>query len=189
MLLLVCMAGIWTSCTQTEPPIGWKTFPVDSLYSIRLPETLIPGEGMHEYASLQYYDPQRDFYVLGIEDPKTNLGEVKRKRLKLKGYYSFVENTVFQRVDSSARESEMSSPSLQGMEMMAGDYYANSQTWGGVPLFYRIAVFDHPDFFFQLVIWTPYENACERMGWIDSITTSLRFVGIDESDTTAVSGR
>ena len=48
--------------------------PIDSLYSVSIPNNLKPGYDMHDYASLQYYDSELDFYVVGLDDAKENLG-------------------------------------------------------------------------------------------------------------------
>ena len=131
---------------------------------------------MHAYASLQYYDTLSGFYVLGIEDAKDNLGDIKRKRLKLHSYFAFVEHTVFQRVDSMILESEQLFSLDKELEVFAGDYQTLSKDWGSYPIFYRIAVFESPEYFFQLVTWMPYEIHCDLMPWIDTMTTSFRFL-------------
>jgi hypothetical protein len=170
-------AALLGACKPEPAPLAWQTVLVDSLYALRMPQQIQRVSDMHDYASLQAYAPEDEFYVLGIEDAKEKLGAVQRRRLKLEGYHSFLLNTVFERVDSSqliAAEARQLAP---GLDLICGDYYAYSQSWGGVPLLYRIAAYESPSYYLQLVIWLPYENACERQAWMDSLTYSLRFVG------------
>ncbi|GAB4414823.1 MAG: hypothetical protein OHK0039_22970 [Bacteroidia bacterium] len=148
----------------------------NGLYSADLPSNLTRSFDMHDYASLQYYNLQEGFYVLGLEDDKENLGEIKRKRLKLPGYYRFVESTVFEHTDSTARVSSEVFTNAYGFPARVGDYFVVEMQQVDFPLFYRIAVYENDDYFFQLVIWMPYDAHCDRMAWIDTITQSFRFL-------------
>lgn len=172
--IAVCVACL--SCQQAPPPIELVTVTIDSLYAIDLPSNLQPGYDMHDYASLQYYDMETGFYVLGLEDAKEKLGDIKRKRLKLPGYYRFVESTVFERVDSISRVGTQQYTSDYGLPLRLGDYYVQGESWASLPLFYRIVVYENEAYYFQLVIWMPDEDHCERITWVDTITRSFRFL-------------
>lgn len=143
---------------------------------------------MHDYAGLQHYDTSTDFYVIGIEDAKSNLGEIKRRRLKLRNYYSFVENTVFSRADSTALISSQKFTTEQGINSQVGDYFVSSQYWGApYHLFYRIAVYESDEYFFQVVTWMPYDLYCERYKWIELISYSFRLLEKNELENAPVS--
>lgn len=171
------------SCKSDLPPTELIQVPIDNLYVIHIPDNLQPGYDMHDYASLQYYNSSEGFYILGIEDAKENLGDIKRKRLKLKGYYAFVENTVSNPVDTLSRESLQYFTNAEGLSVRIGDYYANSQAWNWDPLFYRIAVYESPEYFFQLVMWMPYGPHCERVAVLDSIVYSFKFLTSSTEET------
>ncbi|MEZ4828952.1 MAG: hypothetical protein R3C61_22100 [Bacteroidia bacterium] len=162
----------------TGLPVEHHTIPIDSLYEVDLPTNLQPGYDMHAYASLQYYDTLQNFYLLGIEDAKQNLGDIKRKRLKLRGYYAFVEGTVLEKADSFQMESDQEIKLQSEISVKAGDYYVTSRVEEEeIELFYRIAVYESDDFFFQLVFWMPYPDYCQQMPWVESVTQSFRFIG------------
>jgi len=153
------------------------TVNIDQLYTLELPGNLQPGYDMHDYAGLQYYDTSTDFYILGIEDAKSNLGTIKRKRLRLKGYYEFVENTVFSRADSTYFLAGQEFQTSQGVRVRTGDYYVFTRHWGAPhQLFYRIAVYESEDYFFQIVTWMPFDLYCDRYDWIERISYSFRLV-------------
>ncbi|MCI4670913.1 MAG: hypothetical protein MRZ79_22445 [Bacteroidia bacterium] len=172
---LVCLLAC-VSCSQSDPQISWEKTQVDNLYTVDLPSNLQPGYEMHDYASLQYYSLEDQIYVLGIEDAKENLGDIKRKRLKLKAYFNFVEKNVLQPMDSSERESQQIYTSKDGYSLRVGDYYANSRKFDWNPLFYRISVYESVDYFLQLVVWMPYDKHCEYMPILDTMTHSVRFL-------------
>ncbi|MEM7373582.1 MAG: hypothetical protein AAF587_33470 [Bacteroidota bacterium] len=168
------------ACKDSPVPVERMAFVYDSLYQIDLPNNLYKGYDMHDYASLQYYDTLMGVYVLGIEDAKDNLGEIKRKRLKLYSYYAFVEHAVFLDVDSTILVSEQLFSSGKNLEVLAGDYHTLNKDWENVPIFYRIAIFESPEYFFQLVTWMPYEIHCDFMPWIDTMMTSFHFIPHEE---------
>ncbi len=148
----------------------------DSIYVVKVPSFLLPGFDMHPFASVQYYDTTTQFFVLGMEDAKDNLGAIKRRRLKLKGYFNYMETTALERIDSFMNEAGFRDTLPQGLVVQSQDYFAVSDTARDFPLFYRISAFENDDFFFQLVIWMPYQIHCENMVWVDSITRSLEFL-------------
>lgn len=165
------------ACEKSTETFDLQVVKVDELYQIELPERLKSGYDMHDYASLQYYDTLTNLYVIGIEDAKENLGQIKRRRLKQKSYFKFVESTVFNQVDTLLLETEQDYEISPGVTLKAGDYYARSKSWGEIPVFYRIAVYENYDYFFQLVIWMPYQDHCTELNtWTDSTMRSFIFL-------------
>jgi len=174
-LWLLCLVAC-ISCEQPQKTTSWEKVEVGNLYSLYLPSYLQPGYDMHSYAGLQYYSLVDKIYVLGIEDSKENLGEIKRKRLKLKGYFAFVEKTVLQPMDTFSRESLQVFQNEDGSTVRVGDYYTNREEFDWNPLYYRISVYENRDYFLQLVIWMPYEEHCNYLSTLDTITQSVEFM-------------
>lgn len=131
---------------------------------------------MHPYAGLQYYDEATGFYVMCIDDMKDNLGPIRRHRIRIKGYYNFVELTVFEQADSSSLI-DQASFQLDGLEVKTGDYYVSSEYWGKVyEFYYRIAVYESEHYFFQLVMYMPFEDREKEKKGVDKITRSFRLL-------------
>jgi hypothetical protein len=152
------------------------TVKIDDLYSVELPVNLKAGYAMHPYAGLQYYDEESGFYVICIDDLKDNLGPIRRHRIRIKGYYNFVELTVFEQVDSVALISE-DNFQLNGLNVKTGDYYVSSEYWGEKhALYYRIAVYESADYFFQLVVYMPYEDREKAGKSVDGIIHSFQLL-------------
>jgi hypothetical protein len=174
-IALVTVVGFLACQTTNSKSVSLTRYTIEDLYSVSLPDNLRKARDMHDYASLQYNDPQTDFYVLGIDDPKDKLGRHGRK-LKMDVYYQFVEQTVLEPADSVF---QMASRTLkqEGAALKLADYYAKTQHFDDeYELFYRIAVFENETHFFQLVIWMPFENHCERIKWVDAITQSFEML-------------
>lgn len=148
----------------------------DSLYVVNVPSFMQPGFDMHPFASLQYYDTASQFFVLGMEDAKENLGAIKRRRLRLKGYFNYMETTALERVDSFMFESGFRDTLPQGLIVQGQDYFALNSLLSDLPLFYRIAVYENDEYFYQMVIWMPYESHCDKIVWADSMTRSVEFL-------------
>lgn len=161
------------SCNGVQQ-IEMQQIEIDQLYILDLPDNLTPSYDMHDYASLQYNDPKRGIYLLGIEDAKDNFPGFKRGQLKLPAYYQFVENSVLVNADTTAV--------LDQKEFMAGphpaimsDSYAQVDFRGNVhELFYRIVVYESKMYYFQLVIWMPYDTYCDQLPLFDQMLYSFR---------------
>lgn len=148
---------------------------VDSLFSMVLPKALRKTSTMHDAAPLQYYDPARQLYVLGIEDPKDRLMALRRGSLRLDMYFRFVENTVFELADSVQSECRLSLKG-EGYQLEATDYFARMPHADGkiYDLYYRIAVFETDTHFFQWIVWMPYATACDHLPQVDEMMRSFR---------------
>ncbi|WNJ16683.1 hypothetical protein [Pontibacter sp. G13] len=178
--MLVIVAVGCTSCQEVKEPVEMRTVVVDSLYSVELPNNMKESYSMHAYANLQYFAADWNMYVIGLEDNKANLGEIKARRVQLVHYYDFVENTVTELVDTSMLIGVQSFILPNGLDAKIGDYYTYNSQKAYPPLFYRIAVYESDGYFFQLVLWTPYESSCDYIGWIDSITNSFDLIPTPE---------
>lgn len=179
----IVLAGLLMliACQESDDTVEVTEVEVDGLYAINLPDFLRPSFDMHDYASLQYYDNKTDFYIMGIDDPKDKLGS-RRRRLKLKAYYDFVESTVFEPTDSLLL---MASSVVEqgGREIRTGDYFARTRHFDYTyDLFYRVAVYESETHFFQIVLWMPFENHCEWVDWADQITMSFKLLEAKETD-------
>ncbi len=173
VVLIVLVSG-W-GCTPNSAPIQRRTIPIDSLYRIDLPSNLRPGYEMHDYASLQYYDTRTHFYVIGLEDSKENLGEIKRKQLKIDGYFDHLSHSAFEHMDSVQQIAAAEYINDYGIHVFCGDFDVKGANLSEMDLFYRVCVCEHPRYFYQLVVWMPFNTYCERIEWIDLLTESLRF--------------
>jgi hypothetical protein len=177
--MAVGLIGLMVACEPPPPPVSWHTFTsADGFYTIELPDNLQAGYDMHEYANLQYYNLEKNIFLLGIEDAKDNLGDIKRKRLKIGGYFAFVEDIVLEKADTVTCESREHFEPLgaPGRNARVGDYYVTSQDFGPDPIYYRIAVFESNELFLQLVIWMPYAKHCDMRPMVDRITRSVTFL-------------
>lgn len=165
------------ACSSPAPPPQMvQVASQDSLYVVNVPSFMQPGFDMHPFASLQYYDTVSQFFVLGMEDAKENLGAIKRRRLRLKGYFNYMETTALERVDSFMFESGFRDTLPQGLIVQGQDYFALNSLLSDLPLFYRISVYENDEYFYQMVIWMPYESHCEKIAWVDSMTRSVEFL-------------
>ncbi|MDP5170982.1 MAG: hypothetical protein NWR72_12110, partial [Bacteroidia bacterium] len=170
---------------QAEAPYMVEVVSSDSVYSLGIPSFLQPGYDMHPFASIQYYDTASQFFVLGMEDSKNNLGAIKRRRLKLRGYFNYMETIALERVDSFMYVASYRDTLAQGLSIQSQDYYATIDPFPDLPLFYRVAVYENDEYFYQLIIWMPYADHCPLMPWIDSITQSLHFLPPNDGFTIA----
>jgi hypothetical protein len=173
------------SCTAPDEKGQVTVSPIDSLYTVSVPKYLKPGFDMHDFAELQYYSTSHNFYLIGIQDAKQSLGNIKRRTIQLETYYNFVEATVLEKADSLVLEGMELFKLNDSLSVKVGDYYARSiyfdQTY---ELLYRIGVYETPEYFVQLVIWVPYESACTYYVDTEQVLRSVVMHG--KSDTLAM---
>lgn len=174
MVLMLALAS--HACQNETPEVQPVMYTIDSLYALQLPGNLMPGYDMHDYASLQYYDVKANMYVIGLEDAKENFGDIKRKQLKLSGYFDYLERNAFEMADSSFQETESRFLTSQGLEAKCGDYFVPARSGEHPELFYRICVIESKNYFFQLVLWMPYEDHCHNISMTDQMVYSFRFL-------------
>jgi len=177
--MVIGLMSLLMACKQAPPPVEWQTITSKGgTYTIELPAYLRAGYDMHEYANLQYYNLEKSIFLLGIEDAKDNLGDIKRKRLKVGGYFAFVEDNVLEKNDTTSQESiEHFTPhGKTARSARVGDYYVSSKELDAIPIYYRVVVYESEDLFLQLVIWMPYEQHCDMRPMVDRITRSVTFL-------------
>lgn len=172
--------GIALFIYSCSPPTGdaeINTVEVDQLYSVDISSSLKASFDMHDYAGFQYFDPDLNHYVIGIYDDKDQLGSITRQRLKIDGYYQFVEKTVLTYADSTYFEGSCEFIPSPKLKAKSGDYEVYSSFENKVfHLFYRILVFESEDYFFQFVIWMPYENHCNHIEDINQFMYSFQLL-------------
>lgn len=166
------------ACSAPEEKGYCTVAPLDSLYTVTVPKYLKPGFDMHDFAELQYYSTDHNFYLIGIQDAKQSLGNIKRRTIRLDTYYNFVEATVLEKADSLVLEGMELFDISDSVSVKVGDYYARSVYFDqSYDLLYRIGVYETKEYFVQLVIWIPYPNACNYYEETETILRSLSMQG------------
>lgn len=173
----VLVAACLSACTNTpsDTPAGFRKVTVDSLYTILLPSALEETREMHDYAALQYRNVETHFYVLGITSPKSRLGEIRNKRLKLSAFMRFLEDDVRSFVDSLGLCGESTwRTNISKTDYLAKDFIARSSFFGEQhELFYRVTAIETPDSFYGIIVWTPFQSHMNRWEWIEQISRSF----------------
>ena len=148
---------------------------VDSVYSVLIPANLEETREMHDYAELQYRNVDIHFYVLGITSPKSRLGDIRNKKLKLSAFMRFLEDDVRSFVDSLSLCGESSwRTNKTNASYQTKDFIAKSSFFGEQhELFYRVTAIETPDSFHGMIVWTPYSSHVKYWEWIEQISRSF----------------
>ena len=173
LLLVPCLSACFD--TGDDIPAGYQKVTIDSTYTILLPTALEETQEMHDYAELQFRNVDIHFYVLGINSPKSRLGEIRNRKLKLTAFMRFLEDDVRSFVDSLAECGESSwRTNATSTSYLARDFVAKSSFFGDQhELFYRVTAVETPNSFYGLIIWTPFGSHMERWSWIEQISRSF----------------
>lgn len=172
-----------TGCKSVISPVkqdavGGNTF------SIQVPSNMIPVEGLHDVAPLQYADEQHGLYLIGISEPKDELEEM-RLTYTLEDYAWFVERTMASGFDT-AHVSAHEPLFLNGLPAETVELYAAVEAAEGpLALWMRMCVLESPTHFYQLIGWTSRELHAVYKPALEDIECSfaeLRAAPVDGAD-------
>ena len=174
-LLLFCVFVGLIACKKESAPTH-QLVAIRNLYTLELPARFEPTYDMHESAELQYADKKSHWYLICMEDAKSNFGTGGQKMVSLSDYYKFAEAAVL-----SDKESKLFlqgvSRKQDGIKIQEGDYQVKTTlNEESIELLYRVTVLESKSHFFQLVMWMPYEDGCKVYEKMDSITRTFRLI-------------
>lgn len=174
--MAICGLSACTSDEDATGLSGYEPFVVDSLYSVMLPGNLTETRTMHDFAELQFQDTDIHFYVLGITSPKSRLGDIRRRTLKLSAFLRFLEDDVEAFADSLVPCGESQWQTLADKTSFSvRDYIAWSSFFGDQhELFYRVVAIETPENFHGMIIWAPQKDHMKYWKWIEGIPRSFK---------------
>jgi len=139
-------------------------------FSIQLPDYLSPAKEIHQEASLQYQNQEKEVYMVVMDESIESLKNNDPDN-NLEGYY---KNIVSQPFLESVKNAKISIP---GRQQIHGANALITQITGeisGVPVLYKLAVIETKSNYCQVLIWTKAANREEYEQDMDTIIESLK---------------
>lgn len=149
LLLTACGGGV-----QED----YKEVTINDHYSIEIPASMERSNELHDFAQLQFADNDRGYFLIGIEENKTELQQLQLF-YGLEDYAHFVTRTVADGMDT-VNVVGSSEQDVNGITCISTDLYG-ALTSGAEPVevFYRLMVLESSSFFYQLIAWTSREQS------------------------------
>ena len=171
-LFALALLVLLSACSRDQmlPP---RTVEVEGSYSISIPANFKPCNDLHDFATLQYADEREGYFLIGIEEPKSSMENLKVE-YSLADYSDFVETTVGGVYDSmlvTARDTLM----VNGIRCQTADLLTYIQSdEAPLEVYYRLAVFESENRFYQLIGWTQADQRPTLMAASQAIEQSFQ---------------
>lgn len=140
---------------------------IENRYSMELPMTLTEAPGLNELASLQYRHFLNTYYVLVIDEPKSDLGPMLIENQLTNYYsddfegYSDIIHTNLEAALEEMQPTEMVDTLINGLPAKLMSF---TGTVENLPLFYDMALVEGKTDYYQIMTWTlqSERNKCEE---------------------------
>ncbi|HEV7229721.1 MAG TPA: hypothetical protein VGO45_00250 [Bacteroidia bacterium] len=160
---ILSIALLFSACTNDK----WAHVTVNNTYSLSLPPYLEPGT-FYADASLQYKNEQKEFYIVMIDEKKTQFKEYGLD-YDLSTYY----HITAKKFDSTG----ISRP----MKFMIGKDSAYSSEFKGQmnnnPVYYKLVSIESDSSFYKMLIWMMASDKERYAGDVNRIVHSFRETG------------
>lgn len=167
VLIIIAFACILFSCS-TKPVFHEVT--INGQYSVQLPEYLQPCSDIHPDASLQYQNTESEIYALVIDEKKEAM-ENYDLDYDIETYYKAI---ALQPFSEKIKDGKISPPGVQtinGHKALVADITGKIDN---NEVFYRLAVIETTNAFYQMLVWTKAENKEKYMGDFTRIVESFK---------------
>ncbi len=127
---------------------------INNQYTITLPEYLQPCADIHPDASLQYQNTELEIYALVIDEKKETM-ENYDLDYDIDLYYKAIALQPFSEQIQNGKISPPGRQTINGYKTLTADI---SGKVDNNEVYYRLAVIETTNAFYQLLIWTRSEN-------------------------------
>ncbi len=169
IITILFLAVTVFACTSDKT----ETVNIKNQYSVELPSFLNKADNLHEDASLQYQNALREFYVVVIDEPKSEFeAAVEETEFTgdLEGYTNILHTSLKQSL-GEANFSNIQSVTINGLNARK---FTFEGTLENLPVVYQAAYIEGESHFYQIVSWTLQENKAKYQGEMQKIIESFK---------------
>ena len=123
---------------------------VNGQYSVLIPEYLTPAAGMHQQASLQYQNEEKEIYVLVINESKADM-QAYDLNYDIDTYYKNIVSTPFLETLKNGKVSIPGRQEINGNKALVAEI---TGVLNGIDVYYKMAVIETNKKFYQVLTWT-----------------------------------
>lgn len=154
-----------------------QTVTIENKYSVAIPSFLTKAKGLNDDASLQYQHAWKEFYVIVIDESKSemqkalddnNLSESYSNDIK--GYSDLLMNG-FEQTISVSNKSEILDTTINNMPARLVTVSGRVE---GIDAFYSLAFIQGKDRYYQIMAWTLSSKEYEYKDKMNRIMYSLK---------------
>jgi hypothetical protein len=164
----------FTSCQSVDKD---QLVTIENKYSISIPSFLTKVNNLNEDASLQYQHAWKEFYVIVIDESKSELQKALIVNNLTKTYsndisgYSKLILDVFERGISGSQKSEIIDTLVNNMPARLLTVSGRVE---GIDAFYSLAFIQGKERYYQIMAWTLSSNEYEYRDKMSHVMYSLK---------------
>lgn len=162
---------VLSSCDQNHSNEKFEKKTVENKYSLSVPESLGITTELNDIASLQLQNQMEDFYVIVIDEPKSEFLQAVENHLinttpNLDGFYGVITNHFKQVMPQDYKLYDIKKKKINSASSIV---FSMSGVVDGNSIFYRYAIIQGRQRYYQVMTWTSgkqEEKYTERMNKI-----------------------
>jgi hypothetical protein len=124
---------------------------INQLYSVVLPSYMVATKSLNDEASLQYQATEKEFYIVILDEPKSNIAAENNLRLHYDDTILKVSNTGLANPKVKAANA-IKINGLDGLQTEVVGSFKNLQ------VFYLVTVLESNSHYYQILTWTLDNN-------------------------------
>ncbi|MDR6966743.1 hypothetical protein J2X31_000741 [Flavobacterium arsenatis] len=165
VFLLGFLSILFVSCnSKTE----YQTITVDNKYSLEIPDFMSEAKNLNTEASLQYQNVLREFYVIVLDEPKTEFPN--QEAINLEEY----KNIVLENLKMNLSEPTISPVEDTIINGLKAKLFSVSDNTENIEIYYQFAYIESNSHFYQIMTWT-LENRKDKFSLdMDKIIASFK---------------
>lgn len=168
LIALGFLSLLYISCnSKTE----YQTVKVKNKYSLEIPEFMSEAQTLNPEASLQYQNALREFYVIVLDEPKTQFPN--QKAINLEEY----KNIVLENMKMNLSEPTISPIEDTIINGLKAKLFSVSDNTENIEIYYQFAYIESKSNFYQVMTWTLENKKDKFSNDMDKIIASFKEMG------------
>ena len=163
-----------TSCQSGDTE---KLVTIENKYSISIPSFLITTNALNEEASLQYLNARKEFYVIVLDEPKSEMYKALVDNDLTDTYSNDLEgysDLILDNYEQSISISHMSNIVDTFINNMPARLLTINGQVEGVDIFYSLAFIQGKERYYQIMVWTSSSKESEYKDKMNKILYSFK---------------
>jgi hypothetical protein len=175
LLLSIALFSFISSCKQET---SFKEVKVNERYSISIPEYLQPCVDLHEDASFQYQNTDKDIYAFVIDERKKTMVSYDLD-YDIDLYFKNIASQPFHETIKNGKVSPPKKEKINGNEALVSEITGSVD---GIDVYYRMGVIETPYAFYQILTWTRADKKEEFQDDMNTMIESFKELPQPESE-------
>jgi len=165
LLASVFLSLLFVSCNSNTE---YKPIKVKNKFSLELPDFLSEAQNLNPEASLQYQNPLKEFYVIVLDEPRSNFPD--EAGINLEGYKDMLMENLKANLESPSFSEERDTV-INGLK---AKLFSLTDKTKGLEISYKFAYIESKNNFYQILTWTLANRKDKFSADMDRIIASFK---------------